>query len=519
MAQGGTITIAQSSQPDSLDPALGYTSNSWEPSWLVWTGLLTYAHEEGERGTRLVPGLAAELPTVLPDGRIYALRLRPGLRYSDGRPVLASDFELTIKRVLSLDSGGASFYLGIVGAREYLLRGRAAADIPGIVTDDETARITIRLTRPDSAFPYALALPFAGLVPGDTPFRDLTRSPPAGVGAYRITSSAPHRAFVLQRNELFDVPGIPKGNVDRIRIRIMRSVAEQTRAVLGGDLDYMQDSPPRSFMPGIARSHADQYEEHASMSTYYFFMNRQEHPFDSPDVRRAVSYGIDRQKLARLFTPSLAPGCSFLPPGMPGYARRLDQGGCPWGAPTAPPRLARARSLIRRAGALGTKVTVWGNTDSPGRRVATAYARMLNAIGLHAHARVLPGATYFQTIGNRRTGAQTGFYNWFADYPHPLSFFSLVDGRSIQLFGNQNVGNVNVPLINRQISVLSDMPTMTRAVIGGWRAVNKRIVRRADVVPFGHRKLTTFVSARMNLDRCARFHPIYGNDYSTFCLK
>lgn len=35
--EGGEITIAQSSQPDFLDPALSYTVNGWEPMWLVYT--------------------------------------------------------------------------------------------------------------------------------------------------------------------------------------------------------------------------------------------------------------------------------------------------------------------------------------------------------------------------------------------------------------------------------------------------------------------------------------------------
>ena len=49
---GGSITIAQTSQPDSLDPALSYTVNGWEPLWLVYTPLLTYARTRAERRAR-----------------------------------------------------------------------------------------------------------------------------------------------------------------------------------------------------------------------------------------------------------------------------------------------------------------------------------------------------------------------------------------------------------------------------------------------------------------------------------
>ncbi len=107
---GGEATLAQTSQPDYLDPALSYTVNGWEPMWLVYTPLLTYPHVEGQAGAELIPGLAEELPEISEDGMTYTLTLRDGLKYSDGQDVVASDFEHTIKRVLNLESGGSPFY-------------------------------------------------------------------------------------------------------------------------------------------------------------------------------------------------------------------------------------------------------------------------------------------------------------------------------------------------------------------------------------------------------------------------
>src|ERR671912_30681 len=101
--KGGSITISQTSQPDYLDPALMYTVNAIEPSWLVYTPLLTYARVEGPEGSKLIPGLAEELPDISQDGLTYKLKLRDGLKYSDGKAVKASDFEHAIKRVLNLE--------------------------------------------------------------------------------------------------------------------------------------------------------------------------------------------------------------------------------------------------------------------------------------------------------------------------------------------------------------------------------------------------------------------------------
>ena len=81
---GGSITISQTSQPDYLDPALAYTQNAIEVLWLVYTPLITYPRKEGEEGAQLIPGLAQELPKVSEDAKTYELKLRKGLRYSDG---------------------------------------------------------------------------------------------------------------------------------------------------------------------------------------------------------------------------------------------------------------------------------------------------------------------------------------------------------------------------------------------------------------------------------------------------
>ena len=251
---GGSITISQTTQPDFLDPALSYTLGGWEPMWLVYTPPLTYRHAEGEEGAELVPGVAEALPTISPDGKTYELTLRKGLRFSDGTPAKASDFEHTIKRVLNLESGGSAFFLGIEGAEDYVDAGRADADIPGIDTDDSTGEITIQLTEPDGTFSNVLAMNFAGVVPGDTPFENLTGSPPPGIGPYKLTESVPNRQFVLEKNRRFRIPGLPDGKLETITTRIVTSGTRAAQEVISGELDYMQDPLHRTSSGRSRRS-------------------------------------------------------------------------------------------------------------------------------------------------------------------------------------------------------------------------------------------------------------------------
>ena len=524
--EGGEITLAQTSQPDYLDPALSYTVNGWEPMWIVYTPLLTYAHEEGQAGAELVPGLAEDLPEVSEDGLTYEFQLRDGLKYSDGTEVVASDFEHTIKRVLAMESGGAPFYQGIEGAEEYLKAEDDEADISGIETDDETGEITVTLVEPDATFSNVLAMNFAGMVPGDTPFKNLTEEPPPGVGPYEITESVPNRQFVLEKVDGFADLGIdevPEGNIDKMTTLIEKDQTAQAQDVLNNELDYMQDPPPADFKPTVLEqvgpegTEEQRYEEFTTTSTYYFFMNHQTPPFDDPQVREAVNIGLDKPALARLFGGELAPGCSFLPPGMPGYDEALDLEDCPWGDPNGSGDQETARQMIEDAGAAGEKVTVYGNNDDPTDKVTEAYAEQLNELGLDAEVEILDGGVYFQTIGNAKTAPQTGFTNWFQDFPHPYNFFFLVDGDTIQPTNNQNFGNVDDPEINDTIDELLKEPNIEE-VTTDWEELNRYLVESAAIAPYGHRKLATFVSDRIDFDS-VQFHPVYQNDYTSFALK
>jgi hypothetical protein len=94
----------------------------------------------------------------------------------------------------------------------------------------------------------------------------------------------------------------------------------------------------------------------------------------------------------------------------------------------------------------------------------------------------------------------------------------LVDGKSIQPTNNQNFGNVDDPEITKGIAELNEEPDLTEAE-DQWVDLNKKLVERAWIAPYGHRKLSTFFSERMDFDNCRRFHPVYFNDYSSWCLK
>lgn len=520
--QGEAITIGSFTQPD-LDPAIGFNIPSGAPLSQVYLPLLTYKRVEGPGGTELIPGLAEAMPDISADGRTYTLRLRKGLVYSDGRRVKASDFEHAIRRLLTLGSPGVFLFERIVGAVDYVERGEPEGDIAGLETDDRTGRITIRLDRPYAPFQNVLALPFATPVPANTPFRNMTANPPPGTGPFEVAGSEPRRQYVLERNPRFEsngIEGVPPAKLDRITAKIITEKAKQAEDVLSNELDYMIDSPPPDMLPTVRERAGDRYEKHDTLNTNWFFLNGRVPPFDDPRVREAVNYAVDRSALERIYAGDLRGGCSFLPPEMPGYDRRFDTSGCPFGASHARPDLGRARKLISAAGAVGAEVAVWGFNQVPQSDVVQAYTEMLNQIGLDAEPRIVDFTVWRPAIGNDKTKAQTGIEGLSPPqtFPHPLSFFALVDGDSIQPKNNKNTSNISDPHINRELDRLEARRDLD-AVTGDWADLNRYLVEKGYLIPFGHRVRGTFVSERIDFENCTEFHQIYLEDWSKFCLK
>jgi peptide/nickel transport system substrate-binding protein len=456
------------------------------------------------------------MPDITNGGKTYTFNLRDNLKYSDGTAVKASDFEHSIKRVLNLESGGTSFFLGIVGADKYVKAGKAQADIPGIETNDQTGAITINLARPDGRFPYILTMAFASIVPGDTPFRNMTKDPPPGVGPYKLDNVRINRGFDLLKIKNFNVADQQVGKLDKIEVEVIKNRRRQTQDTIQNKIDYMLDPPAPDQLRDIRAQYTDKrYKEFVTNSTYYYFLNHDVAPFNKPEARQAVNFAVDKRSLARLFGGLLEPGCNFLPPGMQGY-QKVDP--CPWGDPAAAPDVAKAKALVKRAGVAGQSVTVFGNDEPESKSLAQYLSDVLNDIGFKAKPRIVEGSVYLTTIGNQSTKAQTGFANWFQDFPHPGNFFFLVDERSIQQTNNQNFGNVKVPE-SQEIFAKADANADIETVADDYARADKLLVEGAHVVPYGHRKLTVFYSDRVDFENCTVWHPVYNLDFTNLCLK
>jgi peptide/nickel transport system substrate-binding protein len=495
---------------DSLDPGRAHSPEAWQTLWNVYLTLVGYKHANGPEGATLVPVLARTLPRISADGKTYTLTLRPGLRYSNGRKLRASDFGATIERDYLLPrSEGAPMFNSIVGATSFARL--KTGHISGITADDTTGRITIKLVAPRADFSNVLATIFAAPLPAGTPPHDLSLTPPPSTGPYKIKSYKAGRQIIVVRNTRYRslAPNVPDGNPDKVVVTVVPEDIVRLDDTIGGKYDY--DFPPIPFdrLDDTAKKYSSQLRVYTGANTYYFFMNTRVKPFDDIRVRKAVNYAIDRSALVRQFGGLAEPTQNVLPPGDPGY-RKLNLYGYD---------LDKAKQLVVAAGAKGKKVVVWASNRPTAIKPAEYLVAQLRQIGLDASINIVDGSSYWQQIGDSKNKAAIGFADWFQNYPQPLDWFgTLLDGRAIKPTTNQNYANANVPAINNLIASLARRPVASPQTNAQWATLDRLVIERALWAPFVNRNFTAFFSKRVD-PACAVIHVVYDFDWSTICTK
>jgi len=512
--EGGTLTGSYASFPDFLDPGLSYTAEGWTAMYDTYTPLLTYRHASGTAGSEVIPGLAKSMPKITDGGKTYTLFLRKGLKYSDGTPIKASDFPFAVERMFKLNSSGTPFYSTIVGAEKFIETKQGP--ISGIKANDKTGEIRIELEKPRGTFENELGLMFVAPVPKDTPIKNTTADPPPASGPYEIVKVDPGRSWSYARNPEWAktdgklMPEIPSGHVNKIEISVIRNDATQVHELESGKTDWMQAAPPPDLYQGVkSKYEGTQFRVEPTVSTYYFWMNMKKPPFNDLKVREAVNYALNTEAMERIYTGQLTATHQILPPAMPGY-KKFD---------LYPYNMAKAKQLIKEANPSDRNITVWGDSEPENGEATQYYQSVLTKLGFNAKLKEINADNYTSIIGSSSTpDLDTGWYDWFEDYPHPNDFFQpLLAGESIQATNNTNFSQTDIPRLNKRLAKLGE-ETLGPKQEGKYAEVDKEFMEEAPWVPYGTRTESTFVSSAIDLGKVI-WNPTFEDDLTSFQFK
>jgi peptide/nickel transport system substrate-binding protein len=505
--KGGTmITLANAAPAGSPDTQVNYTLQEWQ--FLIFThdGLVAFKRVGGKEGTKIVPDLAESIPKPTNGGRTWKFTLRPGIKFSNGKTVSAGDVKATFERLFKIGTSpnAGTWYNVIVGADACLKSPKTCDLSKGVVVNGNT--ITFHLTTGDPEFLDKLAVPFAFVLPADTPAKQLNLPAP-GTGPYKWVQYSPTTQMKVVRNPFFKVwskDAQPEGLPDEIVQKFGLSVEAEVTQVEQGQADYIAnaDSIPSDRLGEISTKYASQVHINPLTAVFYFAFNTRIPPFNNLKARQGVNYATDRNALVKLYGgPKLAtPTCQILPPNFPGYEPY-----CPYtknpGTKWTAPDLAKAKKLIEESGTKGMPVKVNSDTTDVDKAYGEYFVGLLNSLGYKAKPQFLSNDIQYPYIQNSKNKVPFAYSSWYQDYPAASDFLNVLLGCG-SFHPNSNSSPNIAEFCDKGIQAQMDHAgevglTNPDAANKIWAQVDRRVTDQAPWVAMFNPKLLDFVSKRV----------------------
>jgi YVTN family beta-propeller protein len=520
--RGGTLRFGSAFDEDgfrTLDPMQAWNPVGFAITTSVYDGLLAYKRAGGVEGSVLVPNLVERILPPTDGGKTYSFRLRPGVRFSSGAKLKASDVRKSFERMFRIEAQATVFFAAIVGTESCTTE---ACDLSrGIITDDEAGTIIFHLRTPVPDFPYFLGHPLAAMLPGDTPLETPPYTALIGTGPYAIADVktgelnenevAVSGELTLERNMHFRSRGAaqPDGYPDRIIVTWGGTPEENLAAVKAGRLDWSinaVDGAPN--IEDVLNEVPGQFHVFHQESVLFTTLNPNIPPTNDPRVRRAINLAVDRAAMAEVVGAPIRAtvACQLLAPGVFGYVpycpytKNAGRAGI-WSGPD----LTEARRLVAESGTRGQRITLWTDPFHPWRPVIELLADAMSKIGFRPVIRFRDGGQIFETALDSPTGYQVMVSGWFADLPAASNFVlptfacpQLADriiGRpdssaNVAWFCDRGVdAKIEAAIAAQEKDILSAADL--------WTAVDRAITDAAPFVPYATLLNATLVSSRV----------------------
>ncbi len=346
--------------------------------------------------------------------KTWTFRLRPGLKFHDGEPVLSKDVVQSLTRWMPRDPMGQLI--------------RARLDVLEAV-DDRTFRF--RLKSPFPKMIFALGknnTPMSFIMPEriakTDPFQQITEIVGSGPMRFKRDEWVPGSRAVFEkfadyvpREEAPDwLSGGKRMLVDRIEWHILPDAATAAAALQNGEVDWWE-TPLPDLIPVLRRNRNIEVDIADPLGNIGSFrLNHLHPPFNDVRARRAIQMALNQEDYMRAIVGSddnlWKPLPSFFTPGTPAYTEAGGE------ILKGPRDIEGAKRLLREAGYSGQPITVLVAQDqAPLKAMGEVTNALLRSLGMNVDF----VATDWGTVGQRRASksppGQGGwhiFHTWHA---------------------------------------------------------------------------------------------------------
>jgi oligopeptide transport system substrate-binding protein len=412
-------------EPQHADPNAAASGNEVRIVMAMFDGLLTF-----DRDGKAIP-LVAEKWEISPDGKMYTFHLRDGVKWTDGQPVTARDFEYSIKRLASpeLASEYAQASYPITGAQDYNTgKNKDPNSVAVKAVDDKT--LTIALDAPAAYFLPVLATWNFMPIPRATVEKNGAKwvEPGNSVsnGPFKLDSWKHDQELVLVRNETY---WGPKPALEKLVFTITADPQKTTiPAYENNELDVSAQVPPSELdrirsSPTLSK---ELMKFPASTTNMLFFdVSNAKSPVSKPEVRNALYLALDLNQIAMQgFKGLYDPAPTITPQGILGYNPNAAlKGG-----------VAKAKQLLASAGYPDGKgfpsiSLVWGQTtdyDLLAQILQQSWKDQLNIDVQLQRMEVKAFRSFFTSLSDKTIHYDIYLWSWGSDYEDPYNWYNIL---------------------------------------------------------------------------------------------
>ncbi|MGB8607563.1 MAG: ABC transporter substrate-binding protein [Bradyrhizobium sp.] len=282
--RGGTLRLYHNDNPPSTSLLEESTIAAVTPFSAVFNNLVVFdpskVHESIET---VIPDLAESWSWDNTSTKL-TFKLRQGVKWHDGKPFTAKDVQCTWRMLI-----------GKSDVQEFHRNPRRVwyAKLQDVTINGDY-EATFELSEPQPSLPVLLASAFSPVYPCHVPQQTM-RTRPVGTGPFKFVEFKRGESIRLVRNPDYWKKDRPY--LDEITFRMIDSRATRMLAFATGEFDitFPSDVSVPLMRDVKARSPNAICEMITTGTQINLMVNRENPPFDSPDIRRAMSLAIDRK--------------------------------------------------------------------------------------------------------------------------------------------------------------------------------------------------------------------------------
>lgn len=314
---GGTLNMRNTMEPTSLNTLLATYAYDFTPI----NAMIECLYRDDENDVPQPAG--AETVDISDDKLVYTFHLREDATWSNGDPVVATDYEFAWQQALNPKvASDYAYMLYFIHNAEPYFNGEVEWSEVGVkVIDDYTLEVTL-----DNPLPYATDLfAFPTLAPINQKFYEEVGADKYATdaeyfccnGMYELTEWSHNSEIVFEKRE--DYWNADAVGPDEIVYKIITDSQAGLNSYLSREIDYtdldsgevVQQAEAAGFEVGVK----------PARSSYYLIVNTEDEFMSNQNLRLALAYSIDKQALVdTVYQNDNQPMTSFTPPAIMGAA-------------------------------------------------------------------------------------------------------------------------------------------------------------------------------------------------------